>query len=546
MLFRPSLRSGVLLFATLLTSLAALSTAPIAAQTDGPDGKSDIDILREQGLEQSQVMDILSWICDVHGPRLTGSPNLRRAQQWALSTFKEWGLDNPHLESWGPFGKGWQMDHFNMEAVGENPWPIHAWPKAWSPSLERVEAEVVVIAGLDADEVKAMDLSDKIVLIQSPRAVTEPFDAEAQRHDAESLLALADGARRSSRGGRRSRSGDFRRNFNRAQSVRSLINEKRPLAILDRGSKGDYGTIFVSSASVSSPPGTPRSERPRPWNTKGHHVIPQFTLAVEHYNRICRLAAKGIPVRIAAELKTTFTDDDPMQYNVLAEIAGTDPELRDQVVMLGAHFDSWHSGTGATDNGAGSAVMMEAIRLIKKLIAETGQQPRRTIRVALWSGEEQGLMGSRAYVREHFGTQDEPEPEHSKLSGYFNLDNGTGRIRGVYMERNEAMAEIFRSWLRPFHDLDAHTLTLNTTGGTDHRSFDGVGLPGFQFIQDTVSYNTKTHHSNMDNWDHAVGEDLMQAATITAAFVWQTAQRDEMLPRKPPRQRETGRPRRGR
>jgi Zn-dependent M28 family amino/carboxypeptidase len=235
-----------------------------------------------------------------------------------------------------------------------------------------------------------------------------------------------------------------------------------------------------------------------------------------------------------------------MQRNVVAEIPGTDPALKDQVVMLGGHFDSWHTGTGATDNGCGSAVVMEAARLLALMVEETGVHPRRTIRPALWSGEEQGLLGSRAYVEQHFGPRGKPTEEHAKLAGYFNLDNGTGRIRGIYLQGNEACEPIFRAWLRPFHDLDAHTITANNTGGTDHQSFDGVGLPGFQFIQDPVSYDTRTHHSNMDVWDHVVADDLKQASTIMAAFVWQCAQRDEMLPRKPlPAAGEGGQGRRG-
>ena len=538
-----SSRLSAIVCLSLVVCVTAWSQEPV-------DGKA-VEILRKHGLENSQVMDHLSWICDVHGPRLTGSPNLARAQKWALATFENWGFANPHLEAWGPFGKGWQLDDFSMRVVGENPWPVLAWPKAWSPSLPGpVEGEAVMVGDLTREELEALDLEGKIVLIQSTRKVNEPFEPDAKRHDATSLLALADGTRASRRANRRSApAGDSRRTFMRRGAVLETIWKKGPLAILDRGSKGDYGTIFVSSCSIPTPQGTPRNERPRPWAPKGHKVIPQMTLAVEHYNRICRMLKKGVKVRLALALKTTFNDDDPMQYNVLAEIPGTDPKIGDEVVMLGAHFDSWHSGTGATDNGCGSAVMMEAMRLIDTLIKETGVKPRRTIRVALWSGEEQGLIGSRAYASQHFaksgGRGRPPEavlPEHAKLSGYYNLDNGTGRIRGVYLQGNEGVAPIFRAWLKPFHDLDASTITLSNTGGTDHQAFDGVGLPGFQFIQDTVSYGPRTHHSNMDNWDHAIEADMKQAATIAASFAWHTSQRDEMLPRKPmPKPRE-GRP----
>ncbi len=506
---------------------ATIAAAPLTAQTGEPIDEDAIALLREQGLEQSQVMELLSWICDVHGPRLTGSPNLRRAQQWAVETLASFGLQNAHTEEWGPFGMGWRLDHFHMDVIGDNPWPVHAWPKAWSPATDGlIEADVVLIAGLEAEAVEAMDLTDKIVLIEEPREVSEPFEAPAKRHDAESLLALADSRRATGLG-----PGDvsFARGFNRSRAVRQLVESKKPLAILDRSYKGDYGTIFVTSASVASPPGTPRAQRPRAWAPGDHHVIPQMTLAVEHYNRMCRLLRKGLPVRVAMELRTTFTDDDLMERNVIAEIPGG--ALRDQVVMLGAHFDSWHSGTGSTDNGAGSAVMMEAARLLQTLVDRRGTPPRRTIRIALWSGEEQGLLGSRAYVARHFGSAEEPTPAHSQISGYFNLDNGTGAIRGIYTQSNAAVMPIFRAWLRPFHDLDASTVTLDNTGGTDHRAFDSAGIPGFQFIQDRVAYSTRTHHSNMDNWDHAVAGDLRQAATIVAAFVWHTAQRDAPLPR---------------
>jgi Zn-dependent M28 family amino/carboxypeptidase len=287
--------------------------------------------------------------------------------------------------------------------------------------------------------------------------------------------------------------------------------------------------------SPTAAEGQTRPPRARPQDQDAPAPIPQFTLAVEHYNRMCRLLKKGIPVRVALELHTSFTEGDGMEHNVLADLPGSDAQIGDEVVMLGAHLDSWQAGTGATDNGCGSAVVMEAMRLLTVLSKESGRSPRRTIRCALWSGEEQGLLGSRAYVRQHFRQEDSAgvTAEHAKFAGYFNLDNGTGRIRGVYLQGNEAVAPIFRAWLKPFHDLDARTLTLNDTGGTDHQAFDAAGLPGFQFIQDPVAYSPRTHHSNMDNWDHASASDLQQAATIMASFAWHCAQRDEKLPRKP-------------
>ncbi|MBI5851980.1 MAG: M28 family peptidase [Planctomycetes bacterium] len=522
--------------------LGFLLVAPLAAQAAPPReeavDQAAIDVLKRNGIEQGQVMEHLSWICDVYGPRLTGSKNLARAQAWAVETFKSWGLANIALAEWGPFGRSWQLDEFAMRVVGDNPWPVLAWPKAWSPSLEgEVVATVVNADALTAEQLQAMDLRDKIVLLESPREISEWFDGTAQRLDTERLWSMATGATpvSAAREAASATRTDFRAGFARRQAIMTVLRENRPLMLLDRSSKGDYGTIFVQGASA-----TPRGENERARaQDPGADVVPQATLAVEHYNRICRLLAKGVEVKVAVRLRATMSDDAKMEHNVIAEIAGTDPAIGDQVVMLGAHFDSWQSGTGATDNGCGSAVVMEAMRLLTKLVAESGKAPRRTIRAALWSGEEQGLMGSRAWVAQNLATAARGEtprefkPAHGKLSGYFNLDNGTGRIRGVYLQGNEAVGPIFRAWLKPFHDLEAATITISNTGGTDHQAFDGVGVPGFQFIQDPIAYDTRTHHSNMDVWDHAVKADLEQAATIMASFVWHAAQRDEMLPRKP-------------
>ena len=525
---------------------AALSAALLlsALPAQGPDtiGTDAIDeaavaALREHGLgESSEVMELLSWICDVHGPRLTGSPNLKRAQDWAAGQLSEWGLANVSFDAWGPFGRGWQLNGFEMRVVGDNPWQVHAYPKAWSPGVgvggAAVEGDVVLAFAHTADELGAMDLSDKVVLLDDPREIAEWFDGTAQRFDAEDLLEMATGSPSWPQPERTESAPavDWRAGFRMRMQRMQLLQQKGPLAILDRGSKGDYGTIFVTGASVGYEPGTPRGERPNARDV-GAEVIPQFTLAVEHYNRICRMVQKGVPVRLALRCDVSWVDGDGMERNVLADIPGTDPEIGDELVMLGAHFDSWHSGTGATDNGAGSAVMMEAVRLITKMMAKTGQEPRRTIRIALWSGEEQGLLGSRAWAEEYLGSEEAPGPLHAKVSGYFNVDNGTGRLRGVYLQGNTAVAPIFRQWLVPFHDLGAGTITPNDTGGTDHLSFVRAGVPGFQFIQDPIAYSTRTHHSNFDMWDHAVPDDLRQAATIVASFVWHTAQRDERLPR---------------
>lgn len=482
-------------------------------------------IIRKHGLEEGQAIEIAGWITDVYGPRLTGSPMLDKATDWAQQTLKEWGMSNVHLESWGPFGRGWEMSHFEMHATSPNYFPIIAYPKAWSPSVKGT-GEVVYLHAENEEELAAFKgkLKGKFVLFDTIRQVNEPFEPAASRHDAESLLELANAPEPTPRPRRNYNLG--RSNFN--QILWQFLADEEPIAVLDRSYKGDLGTVFVSGARTAE--GRAQDE--------GNLVVPQFTLAVEHYNRIFRNLQRGLPVQLSVEMEATYTNPDGMEHNIIAEIPGTD--LKDEVVMLGAHFDSWHTGTGATDNGAGSTVMMEAARILLQTIKESGVKPRRTIRLALWTGEEQGLLGSRGYGKDHLAdfapnsyTPQSLKPEQAKISAYYNLDNGTGKIRGVYLQGNAAVAPIFRAWLQPFKDLDAGTLSMSNTGGTDHLTFDAVGIPGFQFIQEPMAYFTRTHHSNMDNLDHLVEEDLAQAATIVASFVFHTAMRDEMLPRKP-------------
>ncbi|HYE59211.1 MAG TPA: M28 family peptidase, partial [Rhodothermales bacterium] len=415
-----------------------------------------------------------------------------------------------------------------------------AYPKAWSPSV-RGTADVVVFDPQTAEDLERFRdrLRGKIVLMEAPRDVTEPFEGYAQRHTTESLLNLANfAADTAPTGGPQGPNANA--NFlqqQRLQQLRmQLLMSEQPLALFDRNFKGEYGTVFVSGVSVPQPENATAQNRASGWNPRGQTIIPQFTLAVEHYNRLYRLAKRGLPVQVNLDMEAAYNEDDPMEANVFAEIPGSDKA--DEVVMLGAHFDSWHAGTGTTDNAAGSSVMMEAMRILKETFAARGVRPRRTIRLALWTGEEQGLLGSRAYATEHFGTRNQDgsvqaKPMQEKVSGYFNMDNGTGKIRGVYLQGNQGVMPIFRSWLAPFRDLGASTLTMQNTGGTDHLAFDAVGIPGFQFIQEPMAYSTRTHHSNMDVYDHAVADDLKQAATIIASFVYHTAMREEKLPRKP-------------
>ena len=561
--------------ATLLAQIPTVPSQP-APNTQGPqvDPNDPIQRIKKEGMERSQVMQTLSYLSDVIGPRLTASPNMKRANEWTRDQLTKWGLQNAHLEAWGPFGRGWSLKRFSAQIVEPQGIPLIAYPKAWSPGFAApITAEVVYVeATTEADLEKYKGkLNGKIVLTAPTREVSAHFDALGKRLDEKGLLALADAPEPRVGGGRPG--GNFQGNnaFRTAQQLASAklrFYQQEGAALLVDPGRGDGGTIFVQSAQVAPPVADPAATTPvRPvsvYDKSAPKVTPQIVLAIEHYNRIARMLQAGEAVKMNVDLSVAFHDTDLMSYNTVAEIPGTD--LKDEVVMLGGHMDSWHSGTGATDNGAGVSVAMEAVRILQTL----GLKPRRTIRIALWSGEEQGLLGSRAYVAEHFGsmqaaTSNVPsgsgngtgmgsgngagngngtaqaqapsmvlvkKPDWEKLSGYFNLDNGTGKIRGVYLQGNEAIRPLFRQWLAPFRDLGATTLSISNTGGTDHLSFDGVGLPGFQFIQDEIEYDTRTHHSNQDTFDRIQADDMKQAATIMAAFIYNTAMRDEKLPRK--------------
>jgi carboxypeptidase Q len=503
--------------------LLAFASLTLFAQDKADDNLNKV--IRKHGLEQSQAIDIASWLTDVHGPRLTGSTQLDRATEWTVQTLKDWGLSNVHTEAWGPFGRSWELKRFHLDCEAPTPFPVIAYPKAWSPSTKgRVNGEVIYLSAGNEEELEQYrgKLKGKFVLLDTIRKVDIPFELEARRYNADDLLKLANAPMPTPFGMRNWGSGQ---RF--STTLWEFLYNEKPAAVIDRNFKGDLGTVFATGARARK--GNARD--------KDAEVLPQLTMSAEHYNRIFRLLQKGIPVKLGMEIQADYTNPDGMSRNIIAEIPGTD--LKDEVVIFGAHIDSWHCGTGATDNAAGTTVMMEAARILMETIKETGVQPRRTLRLALWTGEEQGLLGSRAYVKDHYADLDSMgsviayKPAQEKVSAYYNLDNGTGKIRGIYLQGNPDVQGIFRTWLDPFKDLEANTITLSNTGGTDHQSFDRVGIPGFQFIQDPVAYSTRTHHSNMDNLDHLIEDDLKQAATIVASFVIHTAQRDEKLPRKP-------------
>ena len=593
-------------FHCLALSLCFVVAAPLFAQQSSSSRTPTdaISKIRDEGLNRSQVMKTISYLTDVIGPRLTGSPQMKRANEWTRDQMLSWGLTNAAVEPWGYFGRGWSLKRFSAQLIEPQSMPLIALPRAWSPGVDYpIVGEVVYVeANRESDLEKYKGkLKGAIVLTAPARELKPRFEPVAVRFNETNLLRLANagepGTRSplpsealrppSSRGTNTGNTTNTVRTASTSTNTPPRTNAppSRPFsrtpflmaegaaAILTPSDRGEGGAVFVESASVSTSGASTNYGR-LAWATNAPPMLPQIALAAEHYNRLLHLAQRGEKMRMQIEVQAEYHTDDLIAYNTVAEIPGTD--LADELVMLGGHLDSWHGGTGATDNAAGVAVCMEAVRILKA----AGLNPRRTIRVALWSGEEQGLLGSRAYVRKHFGyytnitaeqrlaglaesprgreqseernrrggssRRDERKlvstPEHEKFSAYFNLDNGGGKIRGIYLQGNEAARPIFRRWMAPFADLGAETITLSNTGGTDHQAFDGAGLPGFQFIQDSIDYWTLTHHSNMDTLDRIVPDDLKQASVLMAAFIYQAAMADEKVPRKsqpPPERRRS-------
>jgi carboxypeptidase Q len=471
--------------------------------------------IKDEGFNRSQVMEIESYLTDVYGPRLTNSPNVRAAGEWTMGKMKEWKLENVHEETW-TFGRGWSNEHASAEMIAPRYFYLIAYPKAWTPGTNGPVTGDAVLAPMVKEEDFAKykgQLKGKFVLTDAAAPDLKPhFDPDAHRYtDAE----LADLANETIPGPRNEdRIAQFRAQRDFQNKVQKFLLDEGAAAWIE-SNRGDDGTVFVQQGGSRDPKDPP--------------AITRVALATEHYGRIYRLLQKKIPVTLKVDVDNKFYDEDLNSFDILGEIPGTDKA--DEVVMLGGHFDSWQAGTGATDNGAGAATMLEAIRILKA----TGMPMRRTVRVGLWTGEEEGLLGSRAYVKAHFADPETMKllPEHAKLDAYYNIDNGTGKIRGVYLQGNEAVAPIFAKWMEPFRGLGMTTVTMRNTGGTDHLSFNAVGLPGFQFIQDPLDYDSRTHHSNMDVYERIQEPDMKQIAVIVASFVYMTANRPEMLPRKP-------------
>ncbi len=508
--------------ALLLLFISAVCIAQPDKALSFKQEKIDLEMMakiRNEGLNNSKVMDIAFQLTDMSGPRLQGSPGLVRASAWAKSELSKWGLENAALEAWGNFGKGWELKRTYLAMTAPYYRPMIAFPKTWCSGTGGLKnAEVIIVKAKDSVELEtyAGKLKGKIIIFPRNDTLKPSYNADASRYTEEELKKMADYDLRTIGQPRSGNFGNQQRPMVNINKLKEFAKKEGAVAILSTSTRGRDGTLFVQGGG--------------PYQLNMPENFTDIMVAYEDYMVLHRLVNAGVQVSLDADVQAQFYTDDPKGYNVVAEIKGTDKNLKDELVMLGGHLDSWHGSTGATDNAAGCAVMMEAIRILKTL----GIKPRRTIRIALWSAEEQGLIGSRNYVRNHFmdTVNKKPNSEHEKVSVYFNVDNGTGKIRGIYTQSNETVKPIFSQWLEPFKDLGATTVTLRNTGGTDHLAFDGIGIPGFQFIQDEIEYDTRTHHTNMDGYDHLQADDLKQAATIVAAFVYNAAMRDEKIPRK--------------
>jgi len=519
-----------------LTCLLLLTSSVAPAWSQEKVDLETMGRIRYEGFRNSKVMEFATGLMDSIGERLTGSPNMKRANEWTRDQLTAIGLSNAHLEPWGPFGRGWANQYVNVRMTSPDIAPLLVYAKAWTPGTNGVVqgkcVRVTIEDKKDFDKYKGK-LAGMIVIFGADPDLKPITEAPYKRLSDDDLAKLSD----YQIPGDHPPFGfaDFVKRMQFMKDLNQFFADEKVLAVIDhyRFTSGG-GTVFVQSGGSYKPGETT--------------TVPQLVMAIEHWTRIARLLQQKKDVSLELNVTNTFYDDDPMQYDTIAEIPGTDK--KDELVMLGAHLDSWHAGTGATDNGAGTIVMMEAVRILKALDIK----PRRTIRIGLWSGEEEGLLGSQGYVEHHFGSRppmDEPamkgmptllrreagevtvKPEQAKVSAYFNVDNGTGKIRGVHLQENEAVAPVFEAWMKPFRDLGMTTLSMRNTGGTDHLSFDAVGIPGFQFIQDPIEYDSRTHHSNMDVYDRLQPDDLKQAAVIVAGFVYDAAMRDQMLPRKP-------------
>ncbi len=537
----------ILVFAALF----ALSCVGLRAQDD--PGLTALHQIKVEAFENSKVMDHLANLSDLYGPRLTASPEWEQAAQWAMQAMRGFGLTNVHEEKWGPFGRSWSLESCNIDMLTPRYSHLVAIPLAWSSPTNGVQTGDVLFAPIEQgrwyefkknqealEHYKAEwhgKLKGKIVMLSDARQPSPTTNPLFTRYTDEQLANFAKAPEPAIKRHITVDQVQMPENPDEIGKYMASLPNSVEDALFDKydESLADLGAFLKSEGVVAVLKWDPRAhngllfaEAAGSFKTDKPMAPPTFVVTEEQYSRMQRLTEKKVPVSVSLEVRAKYSDHDVDAANIVAEIPGQ--KKPDEVVMIGAHFDSWHSGTGATDNGAGSAVMMEVMRILKKLDLPLD----RTVRIGLWSGEEEGLFGSRAYVKQHFAdiNTGEVKPEQAKLDAYLNLDNGSGKIRGIYLEGNDAIRPLFERWMAPFRDMGVTTLSLRHTGGTDHLSFDDAGLPAFQFIQDPLDYGTVTHHSDMDTYPHAIQEDLMQASAVIATLVYDIANREQMVPRK--------------
>jgi hypothetical protein len=487
---RRRLLSAIVISSSLLINAVAFAQEPIDRDT--------IAKIKNEGLNHSQVEETFTHFTEDIGPRLTGTPAHKQAAEWARDKLEAWGLSNAHLESW-EFGRGWTMDKLTVEMIEPRYLPLIGFAEAWSPSMASEVVAAPLFLGDKTEEAIAhirSKLQGAIVLSQPIQTVFERAD-RPQPTLSDTPVAI----------------GQPRRTAPPPLVTRqnmTRILSQAGAAVMLRPNFGEHGTLFVMGV---------------PGRDTAQASVPSIVLSAEHYNLIARMVQRGIPVKLRVNVQTRFLSDDKNSYNVIAELPGSDPVLRDEIVMMGAHLDSWHAGTGATDNADGSAVVMEAMRILKAI----GARPKRTIRVALWSGEEEGLLGSKNYVARHL-MGDANKTAREKFDVYFNLDPGSGPIYGWYLENNEKVRPIFDAWLDPFRDVGARRNIIQPIGNTDHLSFIAAGIPGFNAVQDYTNYDVREHHTNMDTFERVKLDDLRQCAVLMASFAYHAAMRREKIP----------------
>jgi carboxypeptidase Q len=550
---------------SLVLAAAVIAGSALSYAADKPVGWNDsqmqqpttesIDLnaynaIREEGLQHSHVMDYAGGLADGIGPRLTGSPNMAKANAWTRDQLTKMGCVNAHLEDWGEFGIGWQQLNTWVRMTEPDTAVFVAQATPWSPSTNGpVTAQAISVLIKEESDMATYKgkLSGKIVLLDfgPMRDVPVPDKPFFERYTDQDLKDLESLPVQGADPDMQARIDRYVKRTKLTSKLLPFLAEEKVAGVIvpsrDGKNGGGTGIIFDDNGAALGR---------TPYHRDTAVPFPVVVAQIESYGRVFRLLENHVPVTIEMNVETKFTGDHEHGFDTVAEIPGTDPQLKGEIVMVGGHLDSWIAGTGATDNGAGSVVALEVMRILNSLQVK----PRRTIRIALWSGEEEGLFGSKGYVGQHFGSfqlstapdqMEMPEflrkpagplalkPEQKLVSAYFNVDNGTGRIRGIYTQGNAAVDTIFAQWMAPLRDLGVTTITNRNTGGTDHLSFDAVGIPGFQFIQDPMDYETRTHHSNMDTYERLQPADLKQIAVVEAIFVYNAAMREQMIPRKP-------------